>query len=126
MGVFFALIDVRIGHWLGPGDRADGEKGDLLCMGAMCVCALPQDLHEAVYRESRLLGVGITLLHIWAWEHFLVTRLVCMMFREIDQPYVFMYGGLMTQPHLGKLEFWQRALDDLDRVIWRPYTDCEA
>lgn len=48
-----------------------------------------------------------------------------MRFRAIDQSYVFMYGGLMTHPHLGKLEFWCRALDDLDRVIWRSYTNCK-
>lgn len=31
----------------------------------------------------------------------------------------------MCLPHLGKLEFWRRALDDLDTVIWRPYLECE-
>lgn len=86
---------------------------------------LYKDLHEALYQESRSLGVGIMLLHIWAWEHLPVTWPVCMRFRVIDEPYVFLYGGLMTHPHLGKLEFWPHALDDLDRVIWRPYIDCE-
>lgn len=31
----------------------------------------------------------------------------------------------MSQPHLGKLDFWRQALDDLDIVIWRPYIKCE-
>lgn len=31
----------------------------------------------------------------------------------------------MSQPHLGKLQWWRRALDDLDTVIWRPYIECE-
>lgn len=66
------------------------------------------------------------MLHIWAWEHLLVTHLVCLRFTAIDQPYIFMYGGLTIQPHLEKLEFWRRALDDLDMVIWRPYSHCEV
>lgn len=91
-----------------------------------CVLAhLYKDLHEAVYREARSQGVGITLLHIWAWEHLPITWPVCLRFRAIDQPYVYMYGGLMSQPHLGK-EFWRRALDDLDTIIWRPNLDCDS
>lgn len=31
----------------------------------------------------------------------------------------------MIQPHLGKLEFWRQALDDLDTVISRAYIECE-
>lgn len=38
---------------------------------------------------------------------------------------MFMYSGMMSQPHLGKLEWWRRALDDLDAVIWRAYLECE-
>lgn len=86
---------------------------------------LYRDLHDVVYHEISSLGVGITLLHIWAWEHLLISRPMCLRFRAIDQLYVYMYGGMMTQPRLGKLEYWRRALDELDIVIWHPYRGCK-
>lgn len=79
---------------------------------------LYQELHEVVYRGRGSLAVGVTLLHIWAWEHLPVTRPLSLRFRVVDQLYMFMYSGMMSQPHLGKLEWWRRALDDLDAVIW--------
>lgn len=54
-----------------------------------------------------------------------MTRSVSLRFWAVDQPYMFMYSGMMSQPHLGKLEWWRQALDDLDAMIWRPYLECE-
>lgn len=76
-----------------------------------------------VYRERSSLGVGISLLHMWAWEHLPATWHVSLRVGVGDQPYVYMYGGMMSQPHLGRLDWWWRALDDLDIVIWRPYIE---
>lgn len=39
---------------------------------------------------------------------------------------MYAYSGTVVQQRLGKVEYWQQVLDDVDAVIWRPYTDCEA
>lgn len=81
-------------------------KGTHYAWGSYVLAHLYKEIHEAVYREMRSLAVRITLLHIWAWEHLPVTWPVCLRFRAIDQSYVYKYGGMVSQPHLGKLEFW--------------------
>ena len=35
--------------------------------------------------------------------------------------YMNTYSSVTIQPHLGKTEYWQCILDDIDEVVWRPY-----
>lgn len=72
------------------------REGTRYAWGACVLAHLYMDLHEVVYHGITLLGVGITLLHIWAWENLPIMRPMCMRFRAIDQPYIYMYGGMMT------------------------------
>lgn len=71
-------------------------EGTQFAWGPCVLSHLYQDLHEVAYRGVGSLGVGITLLHIWAWEHLPVTRPVSLRFQAVDQPYVYMYGGMMS------------------------------
>ena len=36
-------------------------------------------------------------------------------------PFVYNYFGVIMQPHLGKIEYWQHILDYIDEVVWRSY-----
>lgn len=46
--------------------------------------------------------------------------------RLVGCAYTYGYRGLVVQRKLGKLEHWGRILDDIDMVVWRPYTGCEV
>lgn len=45
--------------------------------------------------------------------------------RELEQPIIYRYVGYITQPHLGKIDFWRQQLDDLIAIVWRPYRSLE-
>ncbi|XP_057820172.2 protein MAIN-LIKE 1-like [Cryptomeria japonica] len=42
--------------------------------GSVMLSQLYHNMHLVTYREYVGLSVGVTLLHIWAWEHIAVTR----------------------------------------------------
>lgn len=42
------------------------------------------------------LSVGVTLLHIWVWEHIAVMRLVVDRDRLVRRPYVFGYTSIVV------------------------------
>lgn len=86
---------------------------------------LYHDLHQVVYRGSSSLSCGVTVLQIWAWEHLAVTRPACPRVRPPGMPYIYMYAMFLTQPKLGKVDYWRRLLDDMDIVVWRLYLDCK-
>lgn len=44
--------------------------------GAAMLGQLYHDMHLVLYREYQSLSLRVTLLHIWAWEHIAITRLV--------------------------------------------------
>lgn len=48
-------------------------EGTCYAWGSCVLAHLYRDLHEVLYRDTRSLGVGITLLHVWAWKNLLVT-----------------------------------------------------
>ncbi|XP_059071254.1 serine/threonine-protein phosphatase 7 long form homolog [Cryptomeria japonica] len=80
---------------------------------------------QVIYDDVASLAFGCTLLQIWAWEHIAVTRLIGEIFRLAGAPYVMMYIKVTSHPMLEKLEYWRRALDDMDTVVWRLYRLCE-
>lgn len=74
------------------------SEGTRHVWGSCVLDHLYRDLHEVVYHEITSLGEGITLLHIWAWEHLPITRPMYMRFRAIDQPYVYVHRYDDTTP----------------------------
>lgn len=40
--------------------------------GPVLLVSLYKDLHEYVYVDGRVLRAGVTLLHVWVWEHISV------------------------------------------------------
>lgn len=45
--------------------------------------------------------------------------------KDPHQLIVYRYFGYVTQPHLGKTEYWRGKLDDLIVVVWKLYRDLE-
>lgn len=43
------------------------------------LASLYHDMHDFVYYDSRAIGIGVTLLHIWAWDHIIVLRPIIQM-----------------------------------------------
>ncbi|XP_059070759.1 protein MAIN-LIKE 2-like [Cryptomeria japonica] len=63
--------------------------------GAAMLAQLYHDMHLVVYREYASLSVGVTLLHIWAWEHIAVTRPLGVHDRQGRRPYIDRYRDLL-------------------------------
>ena len=56
------------------------EEGTHYAWGVCVLAHLYHDLHDAVYREGASLSAGVTLLHVWAWEHMSITWTIHMRF----------------------------------------------
>lgn len=50
------------------------HDGQQYVWGTTMLAQLYHDMHLVVYREYASLSAGVTLLHIWAWEHIAVTQ----------------------------------------------------
>ncbi|XP_059068551.1 protein MAINTENANCE OF MERISTEMS-like [Cryptomeria japonica] len=93
--------------------------------GSYLLAHMYHEMHEIAYRKAKSMVVGLLVLQIWAWEHILVCRPIVEDLKLPHQPIVYQYAGFMTQPHLGKTDYWRRQLDDLITVVWRPYRGLE-
>ncbi|XP_059066361.1 protein MAIN-LIKE 1-like [Cryptomeria japonica] len=49
------------------------HDGQQYAWGVTMLAQLYHDMHLVVYREYASLSAGVTLLHIWVWEHIAVT-----------------------------------------------------
>lgn len=38
---------------------------------------LYHEMHTMAYLHDKALSAGVTLLHVWTWEHITITRLDC-------------------------------------------------
>ena len=104
----------------------DDGGWDLLSLGCVFI-STPISLPSCcMYGEGASLLAGVTLLHIWAWEHISITCPIHMRFRGVGQPYVHLYSSIFSQPKLGNLEHWPYVFDTLDTMTWRPYLDYEV
>lgn len=50
------------------------HDGQQYAWGSVMLVQLYHDMHLVVYKEYVSLSAGVTLLHIWAWEHIAVTQ----------------------------------------------------
>lgn len=66
------------------------------------------DMHLVVYRDYANLSAGVTLLHIWAWEHIAVTRPLSVQDRRARRPYIDRYMSLLHYTWIGTIWFWYR------------------
>ena len=57
------------------------EDGTRYAWGVCLLAHLYHNLHDVAYREGSSLSTGVTLLHVWAWEHIYITCLVHMRFQ---------------------------------------------
>ncbi|XP_057861147.2 protein MAINTENANCE OF MERISTEMS-like [Cryptomeria japonica] len=101
-------------------------QGRRFAWGSAMLAHLFRSLHEVVYLGYGSLSAGVTLLQVWCWEHIPVARPLTDRDRPVGAAYAYGYRGLVVQRKLGKLEHWRRVFDDIDTVIWRPYTGCEV
>lgn len=68
------------------------------------LASLYYDMHDFFYCDGRVINTGVTLLHIWAWEHIAVLRpIVQMVDVELDDLVVWRYRGTITLQHIGKV-----------------------
>lgn len=67
------------------------------------LASLYRDLHEYVYLNGRALEVGVTLLHVWAWEHIVVLqpRVIAVPMGSND-PFMWCYKGGVSFTHMGE------------------------
>ena len=72
------------------------EDGTRYAWGVCVLAHLYHDLHDVVYRDGASLSAGVTLLHVWAWEHMSITCPVHMRFRGVGQPFVHLYSSILS------------------------------
>lgn len=92
--------------------------------GPVLLASLYEDLHEYVYLDGKALRAGVTLLHVWAWEHIVVFRSqVVVVPMGLDDPLIWHYRGGVSFTHTGEHEiaYWRRVLDEMQVFIWRLY-----
>lgn len=78
---------------------------------------LYKEIHQVVYLGYSSLLAGVTLLQVWVWEHIPIERPLVDRDRPVGRAYTYGYTSIVVQRKLGKLEHWQRVLDDIDTVI---------
>lgn len=91
----------RWGKGFNPGWGLSWEgmiRRDIMyAQGSILLSSLYHDMHEAVYREGKSIRVGVTLLHIWAYENIAVLRpIIVLVDIHEDEPVVYRYKVLMT------------------------------
>lgn len=42
--------------------------------GPFVLAYLYHDMHQVIYSKDRNIGEGVTLLHMWAYEHIVILR----------------------------------------------------
>lgn len=101
------------------------ETPQRLGWGSFLLAHMYHEMHEIVYRDGWSMVASVYILQVWAWEHLPICRSVVDDSREIEQPIIYRYADYIMQPHLGKTDFWQRQLDNLIAIVWRPYRGLE-
>lgn len=84
--------------------------------GLVILTSLHHEMHQVVYYQGRSISSGVTLLHIWAYEHIAILRpLVILADIHEDEPIVFRYRVPMALHHTGLigLPYWRQVIDDM-------------
>lgn len=92
--------------------------------GPVLLASLYRDLHEYMYMDDRALEAGVTLPHVWAWEHIVVLRQrVVSIMMVLDDPLVWRYKGCVSFTHTSehRIPYWRRVLDEMQVFTLRPY-----
>lgn len=99
-------------------------KRTLFAWGSVMLASLYHYMHDFIYCDNRTIGIGVTLVHIWAWEHIaMLQSIMQMVYVELDDLVVWRYRGNITLQHAGQLRlpYWHRVLDNMIVFIWRPW-----
>lgn len=59
--------------------------------GPCLLATLYHHMHGVVYLQQKLVGCGITLLQIWAWEHIDIFCPALHINLELEKPYAYEY-----------------------------------
>lgn len=100
------------------------DRPTCFAWGPVLLASLYKYLHEYVYLDGRALVAGITLLHVWAWEHIAVFwPWVVAIPMGHDDPLLWRYRDGVSFTHTGEHEipFWRRVLDAMQVFTWHAY-----
>lgn len=88
------------------------HDGQQYAWGLAMLAQLYHDMHLVVYRDYASLSTGVTLLHIWVWEHIAVTRPLG--FRIVGHDsHLWIGTGDCCTTQTTFVWFWRRILDEL-------------
>ena len=96
------------------------------CWGQTILAELYHDLHMCAYRKQRTMGLGLTLLMVWSWEHIGVTWPITRQeARNPGEPFACRYWPPIQYTSIESVGFWQHFLDEIIMFDWTPYDGVE-
>lgn len=79
----------------------------ILGWGSFLLAHMYHEMHEVVYREGKSMEAVVLVLQICAWEHLADCRPIVDDAKDPQYSIVYKYSRYITQPHLGKIEYWR-------------------
>ena len=102
------------------------EEGEVYYWGQTILVELYHDLHMCAYWTQCTIGLGLTLLMVWSWEHIRVTRPITRReTRYLGEPYACRYWPPIQYTSIESVGFWSRCLDEIIMFDWTPYDGVE-
>lgn len=102
------------------------EHGTRYAWGPCLLAHLYIDMHEVSYWGGSSIFAGVTLLHVWSWEHIPVTRPNGVLDWDPEDLYSYRYGDFLHCTWPSQLSYWCHVIDHMSSFIWRPWLDCDA